>query len=222
MRNHSAHRETHGVFTTYVVRVACSLTVVSMAVFMLVSTSASAMSIDSRQTLSCGSGSTLSWNQSERLTQPLVVAAAASTTSQVAQRPCEAGFDWPVDEPQVVRPFEAPETAWSSGHRGVDLAAPPGTQLIAPASGTITFAGQVAGKSVVSIRHTDTISSFEPAQTDLPVGTAVLKGEAFAVVQGGSDHCFETCVHWGVRSGEDTYVDPEALVAQARIVLKST
>ena len=225
MRNIPTHHKPHSVLTTSAARVAGSLAAIGMAVFMLVGTSAPSVLVDSRQAPHCESESTLSWSQPERLTQPSAATAASvatSTTSQVAQRPCEAAFDWPVAEPQVVRPFEAPQTAWSSGHRGVDLAAPPETQLLAPSSGTITFAGQVAGKSVVSIRHAKTISSFEPAQTDLPVGTAIRKGESFAVVQGGSDHCSDTCVHWGVRSGDDQYIDPAALVAKSRIVLKPT
>ena len=148
-------------------------------------------------------------------------AVISSSASQTQGRACFSVFDWPVREPDIVRQFEAPETPWSAGHRGVDLAAQPGTALLAPAGGTISFAGQVAGKSVVSIRHDALISSFEPAQTDLPVGTLLDQGQIFGQVQGGSDHCGETCVHWGVRSGENEYVDPAALVAGSRIVLKA-
>ena len=145
----------------------------------------------------------------------------APTEYGIVAQSCMTGFLWPVSEPEIVRPFEAPESPWAPGHRGVDLATRTGSVLLAPADGTVSFAGQVAGKSVVSIQHDGLVSSFEPAQTDLPKGTAVRRGETFGFVRGRSDHCGTTCVHWGVRRGVNDYLDPAGLVAGGRIVLKS-
>jgi murein DD-endopeptidase MepM/ murein hydrolase activator NlpD len=52
---------------------------------------------------------------------------------------------------RLVRGFEAPAGPYGPGHRGVDLAAPVGTPVAAPAAGTVGFAGRVAGASWVSM-----------------------------------------------------------------------
>jgi len=52
---------------------------------------------------------------------------------------------------RLVRGFEAPAGPYGPGHRGVDLRAPVGTPVKAPAAGRIRFAGRVAGSSWVSV-----------------------------------------------------------------------
>ncbi len=54
---------------------------------------------------------------------------------------------------QVVGKYDAPKQQWFPGHRGVDLRARPQEAIVAPADGVIAFSGNVAGKSVVTIRH---------------------------------------------------------------------
>jgi murein DD-endopeptidase MepM/ murein hydrolase activator NlpD len=51
----------------------------------------------------------------------------------------------------VVRGFEEPAGSYGPGHRGVDVRAPAGTPVAAPAAGTVTFAGRVAGPAWVSL-----------------------------------------------------------------------
>jgi murein DD-endopeptidase MepM/ murein hydrolase activator NlpD len=51
----------------------------------------------------------------------------------------------------LVRGFEAPAGPYGPGHRGVDLRAPVGTRVAAPAGGTVAFAGRVAGSVWVSV-----------------------------------------------------------------------
>ena len=57
----------------------------------------------------------------------------------------------PVAGPVVAR-FHAP-TTYGPGHRGVDLAVAIGTPVGAAAPGTVTFAGEVAGRRWVTVDH---------------------------------------------------------------------
>ena len=65
--------------------------------------------------------------------------------------PSAAGWSWPVVG-QVVQTFNFDRSnPYAAGqHRGIDIAAPPGTTIVAPAGGTVTFAGTVptSGKSI--------------------------------------------------------------------------
>ena len=114
---------------------------------------------------------------------------------------------WPVGVPHpIARPFVAPATPYSSGHRGIDIRAP-SPDVFAPADGVVSFAGMVAGRPVLSIRHPGgLVSSFEPVSAAVPAGTVVSRGQLVGTLLPG--HCASTlCVHFGVRlDGE--YVSP--------------
>ena len=115
---------------------------------------------------------------------------------------------WPVPPPiRVVSPFRAPPTPYAAGHRGVDLEAAAGAVVTAPAAGTVSYAGMVAGRGVVAIDHGDgVVSAIEPVEAFIAAGTPVTAGEAIGTVASGG-HCTSECVHFGVRvHGE--YVSP--------------
>ncbi|PLS23943.1 M23 family metallopeptidase [Bifidobacterium imperatoris] len=134
---------------------------------------------------------------------------------------CSAQFAWPVHDAIVTDSFDQPLTPWATGHRGLDLSTSPGEAILAPRVGTISFAGRVGGKDVVSIRHRGGVTStFEPALTDLSVGTTVLAGDSIGVVRGDSDHCEDSCLHWGLKRGSNDYLDPELYAVERKIVLK--
>lgn len=119
-----------------------------------------------------------------------------------------ADWLWPVDPPRaIVRPFVAPATPYSAGHRGVDIAAPDGV-VRAPASGVVRFAGVVVDRPVLSIDHGGgVISSFEPVVATVAAGDAVARGQPIGTVVAG--HCASACVHVGVRV-DGQYVSPMA------------
>ncbi|CAN5162263.1 hypothetical protein BH11ACT5_BH11ACT5_11590 [soil metagenome] len=115
-------------------------------------------------------------------------------------------WGWPVDRPHlVVRPYLAPETPYSAGHRGADLAAPGGT-VYAPADGVVHFAGTVVDRPVLSIEHPGgVLSSYEPVVTALLAGDSVVRGQVLGTVVPG--HCASLCLHFGAREGGE-YVSP--------------
>lgn len=137
--------------------------------------------------------------------------------------PPVAGVDPPAG---VERVFDPPEEEWGAGHRGVDLMAPPGSRVLSPGPGVVTFVGQVARRGVLVVTHPDGLrSSLEPVAASVPVGTAVAAGAPVGVVEGRpgdgatAGHCApRSCVHWGVRRGE-RYIDPLSLLDRPPIVL---
>ncbi|WHM41203.1 M23 family metallopeptidase [Streptomyces sp. BPTC-684] len=147
-------------------------------------------------------------------------AAAAVGAGGVAPR---AGRLWPVPgTPVVVRGWEPPTTPYGPGHRGVDLAAPPGTEIRAVAAGRVTFAGPVAGKGVLTITLDGSGSpplrtTYEPVRALVREGERVSGGELVAVIEAAEPdadrppHCAESCLHWGFKRG-DLYLNPLALV----------
>jgi murein DD-endopeptidase MepM/ murein hydrolase activator NlpD len=58
---------------------------------------------------------------------------------------------WMPAQGPVVRGFYARAGPYGPGHRGIDIAAPPGAIARAPAAGKVVFAGPVAGTTWVSL-----------------------------------------------------------------------
>jgi murein DD-endopeptidase MepM/ murein hydrolase activator NlpD len=143
----------------------------------------------------------------------LPATASALGTAARHQRNSEASdpreqWGWPVPPPiRVVAPFRAPPTPYAAGHRGIDIAAERGADVVAPAAGVVSFAGPVAGRGVVAIDHGDgVVSAIEPVEAVVSAGTRVAAGDVIGTVSSGG-HCDGRCVHFGVRvHGE--YVSP--------------
>ncbi|HRD62772.1 MAG TPA: hypothetical protein PL137_17850, partial [Nocardioides sp.] len=54
---------------------------------------------------------------------------------------------WPLQpEPEVIRPFEPPDSPYGPGHRGVDLLGAAGQAVLTALPGTVTYAGSLAGR----------------------------------------------------------------------------
>ncbi|GHJ94440.1 hypothetical protein SNE510_39590 [Streptomyces sp. NE5-10] len=120
---------------------------------------------------------------------------------------------WPVGPPppEILRGWRPPPGPYAAGHRGVDLAAPPGTPVLAPADGTVTFAGPVGGRGVVTLTLTGTgtpplRTTFAPVTPLTPRGAHVSAGTPIATLAPGT-HCPTSCLHWGLLRGEH-YLNP--------------
>lgn len=131
--------------------------------------------------------------------------------------PADRAWNWPLDPPpRVLRPFDPPERPWLPGHRGVDLAAEPGRNVLAAGPGRVHFAGTVAGTPVVSVSHGELRTTYLPVETDLARGDPVRGGQVIGTLAEGPRHCADRpCLHWGLLSGRD-YLDPLSLLGPVR------
>lgn len=117
----------------------------------------------------------------------------------------------PIPGPVVTR-FDPPDETWDAGHRGVDLAGEAGDRVGAAASGTVTYAGVLAGRGVVVVDHGSVRTTYEPVVATVSVGQPVTRGQEIGRLQAGHPSCPGiTCLHWGLREG-DAYLDPLLLL----------
>jgi hypothetical protein len=154
--------------------------------------------------------------------------ATSPANPSVQERPLAMplAFQSPED---TVNHYIAPMTEYGEGHRGIDLAAQIGEQVLAPADGEISFVGKVGYRYVISVRFGNSLTaSLEPVCSDLSEGTYVLMGESIGLVCEPDPeyvwHCAQTCLHFGTRSVAGYFsplaliggLNPSKLVYQAR------
>ena len=131
---------------------------------------------------------------------------------QVGVQPALA-WAWPVDGP-VLRPFVFGDDPYAGGqHRGIDIGAPAGTTVRAPASGTVSFAGTVpTGGKTITIRTADGFAATLQRLGSYSVrqGLEVAEGDVVGLVGEGA----EPYVYLGIRKADepDGYVDPVGLL----------
>ncbi len=137
---------------------------------------------------------------------PLPVGAARSRDAAAAWTRPVAG--------EVVRPFVAPPSRYGPGHRGVDLAAPPGTAVVAAGDGVVVFSGDVAGSLHVVVAHRDGLRTGYSflSRIDVAVGEPVQRGTRVGTSGGAGDAHAAGVLHFSLRVG-DNYVDPMVLFA---------
>ena len=137
-------------------------------------------------------------------------AAARPPSGHRATTVTEAKWSWPLTaapSPDIVAPYLAPATGYSAGHRGIDLGAVGGAAVTAPSDAVVRFSGLVVDRPVVTLDHgAGVLSSYEPVDGMVPVGTPVARGAVIGSVATGG-HCEGRCLHVGVRV-DGQYVSP--------------
>jgi murein DD-endopeptidase MepM/ murein hydrolase activator NlpD len=148
----------------------------------------------------------------------MVVLAVLLSVVPVVPARATGSWTWPVTG-AVTRGFDPPGSPYGAGHRGIDVAAPVGTLVRAPATGVVSFAGNVGGRLFVTIDHggglLSTCSFLSAVLVDK--GDLVVQGQGVAL--SGTGHVGDVTpnVHLGVRlNGE--YVDPLDYLSPASVV----
>jgi hypothetical protein len=129
-------------------------------------------------------------------------------------------WSWPVAG-EVVTQFRNGTDPYAAGqHRGVDIAAPIGTRVVAATGGTIAFAGVVGSSGVtVSERTADgrhVLSYLHLSTLAVRRGETVAAGDALgAVGTSGTRSVEQPHLHFGVRDAGDqhAYLDPLRFLA---------
>lgn len=159
----------------------------------------------------------------QHLSTPSAISARGSTPS--AESTQHLHFIAPVSPLRVLTGFKPPAKKWEAGHRGVDLAAAAGSDIVAAGAGIVAFAGFVVDRPVVSIDHILPSgmvlrTTYEPVQPVVSAGQPVELGQLIGTVLAGHTSCAPAdCLHWGARIRGDTYVDPLALLGGYRVRL---
>ncbi|GAA2717739.1 MULTISPECIES: M23 family metallopeptidase [Streptomyces] len=148
----------------------------------------------------------------------VLVAVLLAWAPAAAAEPPGGERAWPVPgahgaRPLVLRAWEPPPVRWAAGHRGVDLAAAPGTPVRAATPGRVSYAGEVAGLGVLAVELAPGLrTTYEPVRAVVQEGEMVRAGQVIGVVTPRAGwHCGVGCVHWGLRDGEE-YRDPLSLL----------
>ncbi|HEX5798654.1 MAG TPA: M23 family metallopeptidase, partial [Gaiellaceae bacterium] len=151
------------------------------------------------------------------------VLSAAVVLATLAVAPAALGWTWPVQGP-VLRPYSftvATEPYPAGQHRGVDVGAAPGTEVRAPAAGTVSFVGSLPqGGRALTIQTADgySVTLLQLAETLVERGAAVAEGDVVARSGPSADPLMaQSHVHLGIRltAVEDGYVDPLELLPAA-------
>ena len=133
--------------------------------------------------------------------------------------PAASAWTWPATG-SVLQPFLFdPAHPYAAGqHRGIDVGAAAGSTVLAPASGTVTFAGSVpsSGKSVtVETPDGYSVTLTHLGSINVGKGSAVVEGAPVGTVgPSGDAELAEPYVHLGVRltAQEQGYLDPLSLL----------
>ncbi len=145
-----------------------------------------------------------------------VGASATTATQQGLQGLADVVFRVfrpPVDA-DVFDPFRPPPNPYGPGNRGIEYDTLPGQLVLAAASGTVSFAGQVASELHVTVDHGNGLLSSYSYLASINVQRGEHVKQSQVVGTTGSKR-----LHFGVRlDGE--YVDPADFFGVPRVVVR--
>lgn len=115
----------------------------------------------------------------------------------------------PVPE-RVVDSFRPPAHIGAPGNRGLEYGNPFGRHVFAAADGVVAFAGQVAGRGVITLQHPDGIRTTYTGLGEIWVddGEPVEQGWTMGAAAGR--------LHFGARI-LDHYLDPQLLIDASQV-----
>lgn len=156
-----------------------------------------------------------------RLLLALTAFFAAAVAAVALAAPARAAWVWPVHG-DVITQYRNGSDPYAAGqHRGIDIAAPVGTPVVAAAGGEVLFAG-TAGSSglTVSVRTGDGYDSsyLHLSAVAVRAGAHVSAGERLgAVGTSGTRSAVQPHLHFGVREAgtRHAYLDPLSLLPPA-------
>ena len=142
----------------------------------------------------------------------------AGMSSSSAQPASSGAWLWPVRGP-VINAFDPPDSPFGAGHRGIDIAVPVGTTIVAPQSGSVTFAGRAGGHLFITIDHGGELSSTCSWLSTISVrrGDSVARGQPIGATGVGHPGSVVPHLHFGVRLA-GTYLDPLTLLGPPSVV----
>ncbi len=122
-------------------------------------------------------------------------------------------WPWPVTGP-VIRGFDPPTSPFGAGHRGIDIAVPFGTPILAPEAGTVSFAGRVGGELFVTIDHGGGLVSTYSwlSAASVRKGDVVALGQQIGATGTGHPGSTVPHLHLGVKL-DGGYLDPLEILA---------
>ena len=138
--------------------------------------------------------------------------AALSVGGAMPDDPAYGTYSWPLIG-RIINGFRMPGSPYGPGHRGIDIAAPVGTDVRASAPGVVAFAGFVAGARWVSIDHPDGVRTSYGYLSSIAVskGDLVARGQVIAASGFGHPGSLVPHLHFGARFG-GVYIDPMRLL----------
>jgi murein DD-endopeptidase MepM/ murein hydrolase activator NlpD len=142
------------------------------------------------------------------LALPLSVLLAGAFAGFPPTPPVPGSWAWPVRGP-VIHAFDPPDSPFGAGHRGIDIAVPVGTSIVAPESGSVSFAGPVGGHLFITIDHGAELQSTYSWLSAISVrrGGLVARGQVIGTTGIGHPGSAIPHLHFGVRLA-GSYVDP--------------
>jgi murein DD-endopeptidase MepM/ murein hydrolase activator NlpD len=148
----------------------------------------------------------------------LAVSVLVSAIAPAGVARASGTWSWPVVG-VVIQGFDPPDSPFGAGHRGIDIATPIGTPVLAAGAGTVTFAGKVGGHLFVTLDHGGGLESTYSWLSELLVAKndVVAQGEVIALSGLGHPAVLPAHLHFGAKLN-DAYVDPLDYLSPGSVV----